>query len=438
MGAPNTVAFSDLTGPQLEMWFAQQVEPDNPLFDSRAYVDIQGEIDIETFFQAVRRFVDEADVLHLRFTETAAGPVQYLDTTRACAVAFVDVSERADPDAAAWQMMQEASSSLFNLIAGPTFTQQLFKLGHAHYIWYQRYHHIAMDGASVPIAIRRVMQIYGALTSGQAVPLAEFGGLDTMLQSDQAYRRSARHEVDRLYWLDYVARLPWPQTVCGAPAEGSGAFNRASAPLPPALAGRLAASGENASRWPQLLTAIVAAYLFRVSDSRVTVFDFPVAARPKEARAMPGMFANVLPLQLHLSPRSTVAELSRQVGAEVFKHVKHQQFRGKDIKQMRGLEAGPIFGPRINIIPFEDEWDFAGSPATSHSLANGLVHDLAITVIGTPGKAGCMLHVDGNATLYDARALDAHKQRLLHFIDTALAAPERPIEEIELVDAEER
>ncbi|WP_186259269.1 hypothetical protein [Burkholderia gladioli] len=42
MNAKNPQEILELTAAQLEMWFSQQREPDNPLFDSRAYVDIGG------------------------------------------------------------------------------------------------------------------------------------------------------------------------------------------------------------------------------------------------------------------------------------------------------------------------------------------------------------------------------------------------------------
>ncbi|RQR47787.1 amino acid adenylation domain-containing protein, partial [Burkholderia sp. Bp9126] len=352
--------------------------------------------------------------------------------------AFIDTSGEADPFAACWNAMQAESDRPYDLLSDKLFSQTLFKLSDDRHIWYQRYHHIVMDGASIPLATRRVAQIYTALIRQQPVPDADFGSIDLMTNGDRAYRSSSRCVNDRRYWQDYVDTLPAAETIADAAPRASGSFRRASAPLPPAFTDQLDAIEARIAKWPLVLTAIVAAYFYRMSNGRITVFDFPVSARTKETRTLPGMFANILPMRLPITPGTTLAELTRHVSAEVFAHMKHQQFRVKEIKQMRGAFAGPVFGPRINIVAYDNRWEFADSHATLHALANGLVNDFALTVTGNPRDPGCTLHVDGNAELYDGADVLAHRKRLLHFIEAALADPEQPIGRIDLLGADER
>ncbi|KVN54720.1 hypothetical protein WT14_29940 [Burkholderia stagnalis] len=353
-------------------------------------------------------------------------------------LAFIDASGDADPFAACWNAMQAESDRPYDLLSSKLFSQTLFKLSDDRYIWYQRYHHIVMDGASIPLATRRVARIYTSLLRQQPVPDSDFGPIEPMTNGDRAYRASSRYVTDHRYWQDYVDALPATETLAGTAARASGAFRRASAPLPLAFVEQLDTIEARIAKWPLVLTAIVAAYLYRMSNGRITVFDFPVSARTKETRTLPGMFANILPMQLPITPRTTLAELTRQVGAEVFAHMKHQQFRVKEIKQMRGAFAGPVFGPRINIVAYDNRREFGDSLATLHALANGLVNDFAVTVTGNPRDPGCTLHVDGNAELYDGADVQAHRKRLLHFIEAALADPERPIGRIDLLDVDER
>ncbi|WP_186080832.1 non-ribosomal peptide synthetase [Burkholderia gladioli] len=438
MNAKNPQEILELTAAQLEMWFSQQREPDNPLFDSRAYVDIGGAIHYPAFEAAVRRFIEEARILHFRFLETSSGPVQFEAGGDAFEPTFIDVSREDDPFAACWNAMQAESNRPYDVLSGRLFSQTLFKLGDQRHVWYQRYHHIVMDGASIPLATRRVAAIYTALMRQAPVPEADFGAIDLMMSGDRAYRSSPRYASDRQYWQDYVHALPATETIAGAAPRASGFFNRASAPLPAAFIDQLDQIETRIAKWPLVLTAIVAAYLYRMSNGRITVFDFPVSARSKETRALPGMFANILPMRLPITPGTTLAELTRQVSTEVFAHMKHQQFRVKEIRQMRGAFAGPVFGPRINIVPYDNRWEFDDGRATLHALANGLVNDFAVTVTGNPRDPGCTLHVDANAELYDEASVQAHRKRLLHFIEAALADPEQPIERIDLLDADER
>ncbi|WP_369064554.1 non-ribosomal peptide synthetase [Burkholderia gladioli] len=438
MNAKNPQEILELTAAQLEMWFSQQREPDNPLLDSRAYVDIGGAIHYPAFEAAVRRFIEEARILHFRFLETSSGPVQFEAGGDSFEPTFIDVSREDDPFAACWNAMQAESNRPYDVLSGRLFSQTLFKLGDQRHVWYQRYHHIVMDGASIPLATRRVAAIYTALMRQAPVPDADFGAIDLMMSGDRAYRSSPRYASDRQYWQDYVHALPATETIAGAAPRASGFFNRASAPLPAAFIDLLDQIETRIAKWPLVLTAIVAAYLHRMSGGRVTVFDFPVSARSKETRALPGMFANILPMRLSITPGTTLTELTRQVSTEVFAHMKHQQFRVKEIRQMRGAFAGPVFGPRINIVPYDNRWEFDEGRATLHALANGLVNDFAVTVTGNPRDPGCTLHVDANAELYDDASVQAHRKRLLHFIEAALADPEQPIERIDLLDADER
>ncbi|WP_196787269.1 non-ribosomal peptide synthetase, partial [Burkholderia stagnalis] len=438
MNTKNPQEILELTAAQMEMWFSQQLEPDSPLFDSRGYVDIRGAIDRDAFEMALRRFIEEARSLHFRFVETSTGPMQFGCDLDAFELAFIDASGDADPFAACWNAMQAESDRPYDLLSSKLFSQTLFKLSDDRYIWYQRYHHIVMDGASIPLATRRVARIYTSLLRQQPVPDSDFGPIEPMTNGDRAYRSSSRYVTDRRYWQDYVAALPATETLAATAPRASGAFRRASAPLPLAFVEQLDTIEARIAKWPLVLTAIVAAYLYRMSNGRITVFDFPVSARTKETRTLPGMFANILPMRLPITPRTTLAELTRQAGAEVFAHMKHQQFRVKEIKQMRGAFAGPVFGPRINIVAYDNRWEFGGSLATLHALANGLVNDFAVTVTGNPRDPGCTLHVDGNAELYDDADVHAHRKRLLHFIEAALADPEQPIGRIDLLDADER
>ncbi|WP_279608557.1 non-ribosomal peptide synthetase [Burkholderia gladioli] len=397
-----------------------------------------GAIHYPAFEAAVRRFIEEARILHFRFLETSSGPVQFEAGGDAFEPTFIDVSREDDPFAACWNAMQAESNRPYDVLSGRLFSQTLFKLGDQRHVWYQRYHHIVMDGASIPLATRRVAAIYTALMRQAPVPEADFGAIDLMMSGDRAYRSSPRYASDRQYWQDYVHALPATETIAGAAPRVSGFFNRASAPLPAAFIDQLDQIETRIAKWPLVLTAIVAAYLYRMSNGRVTVFDFPVSARSKETRALPGMFANILPMRLPITPGTTLTELTRQVSTEVFAHMKHQQFRVKEIRQMRGAFAGPVFGPRINIVPYDNRWEFDDGRATLHALANGLVNDFAVTVTGNPRDPGCTLHVDANAELYDDASVQAHRKRLLHFIEAALADPEQPIERIDLLDADER
>ncbi|WP_257032075.1 amino acid adenylation domain-containing protein [Paraburkholderia bryophila] len=420
------------------MWFAQQLAPENPRFDVCFYLEIHGPVDTVVFRQALQQFVSEAEALHIRFVDTAGGPMQELIGPPPLPFDCVDLSGDAAPFQAALHAMRVDASTILDLVEGPLFKYALFKLDSEHFLWYQRYHHIAFDGASIPLAAHRVGAIYSALMQERPIAAANFAPLDVLLQSDAAYRRSARYASDRDYWRDYVAELSGATTMTGGPPDAGGLFRRRSIELSQSLTAALAVAETPFCKWPQLLTAIVAAYMLRMANLGSGVFDFPIAARAKDTRATPGMFANVLPLKVSMSNDDTLATLTQRVDSEIFRHLKHQYFRGKDIRHMLGTAAAPIFGPRINIVPLDDSWRFDGYPATLHALSNGLVNDFAVTVMGQPGRPGFVLHIDANTNLYDDASVAAHGRRLRQFIESVLADPQQPLSRIDLLGHDER
>ena len=429
--------FRPLSTPQLEMWFGQELDPANWLYHSCGYVDIDGALDAGKFEQALRRFVAETDALHVRFCDGPEGPLQYHGEVPALPFEFVDVASHEAPFEAAMAAMQSDMRCIFDLRSSRLFNYVLFKLGEDRYLWYKRYHHIVLDGAGSSLDVTRVAEIYGALCAGSEIAASGLGKIAALLDEDRDYRQSSRYQRDLDFWRDYARSLPETTALNGRPLSRDSAFRRCSLSISPALGKALIAAENGDSKWPQLMTAAVAAYLYRISGGTVDTFDFPVAARAKPLRHVPGTTANALPLRLGVLAGESLAELAKRSGREILRVLKHQYFRGKDIQHMRAAAAS-AFGPRINIMPFDYEYAFDGHRAILHSLSNGLVHDFSVTLQGQPGTTGCSLNIDANHELYDEDELARHAKRLLLFVERALSEPSRPLAEVELLDDDER
>ena len=74
-----------------------------------------------------------------------------------------------------------------------------------------------------------------------------------------------------------------------------------------------------------------------------------------------------------------------------------------------------MFGPSINIMPFDYGLRFAGHPAVVRNVSAGLVEDMVVNVYDRADGSGPHLTFDGNPVLYPREELDA----------PPLAAPER-------------
>lgn len=100
------VAHHSLTGAQAGIWYAQQLEPENPIYNTAEYVEINGSLQLEHFEKALRQAIEEADSLHTRFGESEDGPWQEVREQRDFSFHFIDVSGEKNPRQAAESWMK--------------------------------------------------------------------------------------------------------------------------------------------------------------------------------------------------------------------------------------------------------------------------------------------------------------------------------------------
>ncbi len=183
--------------------------------------------------------------------------------------------------------------------------------------------------------------------------------------------------------------------------------------------------------------------MHRTTGAQDVVLGLPLTNRSgRTALRTPAMMVNVMPLRIAVRPRDTGAELLRRVVLEVRAVRRHQRHRQEDLRRDLGLTAPeqPLFGPMINIKPFEGDLGFGESRGVVHNLAAGAVDDLAVGI--TPGADGSVrLSLDANPARYDAPSLAWHEHGLRRYLE-ALAAlllddPQRPVGTIDLLDADE-
>jgi non-ribosomal peptide synthetase component F len=76
-------------------------------------------------------------------------------------------------------------------------------------------------------------------------------------------------------------------------------------------------SERHGATWPQFVTAVMAAYVARLSGQPEVVLGFPVTARVgRRARNVPGMMSNALPLRATLSADTSIIDLPGAVSRQ--------------------------------------------------------------------------------------------------------------------------
>ncbi|MER5391635.1 amino acid adenylation domain-containing protein [Saccharopolyspora sp. NPDC002686] len=425
-----------LSAAQAGIWFAQQLDQANPIFNTAERVEIRGPVEPERFAIALRRAVAEADSLRIRICDDGPEPVQVVEEPAEFDLPVVDCSTAADPDAQALAWMRADLREPVDLTrgqAGRLWSAALFKLGEQRWCWYQRIHHVAIDGYGFSILIRRVAELYGDLNLGPS----PFGPLESLLDDEREYRESAKFERDAAFWQEQFADRPDVVSLTGSSRPTAHDFLRQRGESGADLT---AAAEEGRTIWSDALIAAFGAYLHRMAGADDVVLGLPVMGRlGSAALRVPGMVVNVLPLRLRITAATTRSELISQVAKAVRQLRKHQRTRSEDLRRDLKLLGSdrPLFGPMINIKAFDYDLRFGDSPATVHNLAAGPVDDLTVAAYHEDGQL--RFEFDANPDRYREADLTAHRERFLRFLGNfAECSGETPIGQVELLSAEER
>src|SRR5690606_9695272 len=194
-----------LTEAQEGLWYAQRLDPVNPIFNTGHCTDIRSPLNVELFQRAINITLGEADALSLRMIDAPEGPQQIFDTRHRPAAELMDLRGDAQAQERAHQFMVQDLNTPLDPTRSPLARHVLFLLDEHHFQWYQRIHHLAADGYGMALIERRVVRLYSALLQGRGdlgEPLASFR---LVQEDDRQYRLDGKREQDRQFWLDTLS-----------------------------------------------------------------------------------------------------------------------------------------------------------------------------------------------------------------------------------------
>ncbi len=380
---------------QRSMWFGQRLDGAGAAYNVGEYTEIHGPVEPELLRAAAQQVVDATETLRSRFTADDDGVRLLVDAGPEWTMPVVDTAGAE----AAREWMAADFAAPFDLGRGSLFRYALLRLADDHWIWYQAYRHIAVDGFSCSLIARRTADAYTALAAGSPhtpppAPLAP------LIAADEAYRAGERHEADRVYWTSLLADGPDPVGLSTRPPQVGGRFLRRTGQLSEPAGDLVHSAAELAgTRWSRVVLAATAAYLHRLTGARDIVLGLAVTTRESETElSTPGMASNVLPLRLSVRPDTPAVDLVRQAADATRALLAHQRHRGEELRRDLNWpqDGHRYFGPVVNIMAFGPELRFTGHPTTRHNLSTGPVEDLAVNVYDRADGAGIRVDLDAS------------------------------------------
>jgi len=403
-----------LTEAQEGLWFAQRLDPGNPLFNTGHWLDLRGTLDVGAFRAAVDGMVAEAESLALRI----AGAAQHVDPALRPWLVVVDGMTEA-------QALAEMAADMARPVdpaRGPMAAQRLYRLSPARHLWYHRAHHLVLDGFGTELAMRRVAALYAAQVAGgdAGPPLAPFAAAAA---EDAAYRIAPRRARDAAFWRAALADAPDVTAIGQGAALTARAAHRAEAAIAPEALRDFAAT--HGLAWPDVATALLGAYVRRLTGEAEASIGVTFMNRFGSAAARTAAtLMNVLPLRIRFDESKPLRHGVGEVATALAALRRHGRYRGEQIRRDLGRvgAARRLHGPIVNIQPYHAVPSFPGLTATLHLLGTGPVDDLTFDLRGDPAAGALRLHVEANPTLHGAEEATAHAARAAQFMAAALAA----------------
>ncbi|XTZ19041.1 amino acid adenylation domain-containing protein [Micromonospora echinospora] len=438
------------------MWLAQEFVPAQPNNVVTLW-EIDGDLDVARMASALRHSVGEAAAVRVNFQREELLR-QVVRDAGGWEPFHHDVSGLADPDGEARALVASLTWQPFDLARDALLRLGTIRLSATRHLLVLIFHHIITDAYGVVTLLsQRIARVYRELMRNAEVPASDWPPPEDAVRADEAYLSSRRCADAERFWQEYLsgaptaARLPdgvrSPAADLAAPA---GPWDFLTAPLgmvtrtvPVPAADRLAwerRAQESATGVTDLLTAAAVAYLQRMCDLSEPLHSITVNQRTGRARRSLGLLSNRVPMRVTIPPGISLVELStvlRRERATVLRHARHELSL---IKRATGLaaEARSPFGAVVNVIPFVEVLDLAGSTGRFAGGTFGVLDEVLVSVYtdGTPGS-DLFIRLDAPAAQFAEEDLAGLTHRLAAFVRAALADPSVPVSDLPLLDTTE-
>ncbi|MCP3142306.1 amino acid adenylation domain-containing protein [Pyxidicoccus xibeiensis] len=434
---------------QQGMLFHSLYSPHGGAYVEQVYWTWRGPLDFALLQRAWQSVVERNPVLRTAFFwEGLAEPVQAIRTKVDLPWAQQDWRGLPpDEQEARWKALLDSDwRQGFNVSAAPLMRLTLLQLGPEHYRCLWSYHHLLLDGWSLPLCLKQVTTCYDALAQGR----------EPELEPGRPYRdfiawlgRRDRKEAER-YWQQalqgFVAPTPlWVDRGAEQPPSVNAAYGTRSLRVPAPVTGQLTALARQHQLTPgTLVQGAWALLLARYSGERDVAFGSVSSSRSPAlpgSDTMLGLLINTLATRVAVPPDAELLPWLKALQADQLAARKHDQLSLVDAQGLGQVPRGqPLFHSMVSIqaaveLKFDplaggkvtlDGFGYA-DPRTGHPL----------TFVASMG-AELELQLVFDADRFAPDAIERMLGHVRVLLEGMASGPQRKLRELPLVTDEER
>jgi amino acid adenylation domain-containing protein len=295
---------------QQRLWFIHQMEPEQISYNLPGAARISGPLDMAALRKAFAEITRRHDSLRTRFVSMNGEPQQVIDPAVELELPLVDLSGRAEAEAARQlkDLEWRESRTPFELEEAPLLRLKLVKLAAEEHVLLATMHHIISDGWSFNILLCELKTLYEGYIKGEEPRLPE---LPVQYGDYAVWQRkwlnSNRLEGQLGYWSRQLAGAPVTQDLPAdhpRPAMQSNRGARQLIHIEKELQERLRKTcRQHSVTLYMALLAALQTLIYRYTGQPDVVIGAGIAGRTQaETEALIGFFVNTLPMRAELGP----------------------------------------------------------------------------------------------------------------------------------------
>jgi hypothetical protein len=414
--------------------------PDSVAYHEQLCLTLEGELDEAALETAWRELAVRHAAMRVAISNAAGGaslqvvrrdarpPWQAADWSGLDA----EVTERRLQD-----LLAEDRAQGFDLASGMLLRVCLLRHSPARHSMILSFHHLLLDGWSIPIMLRELLELYRAARQRRAAVLPPARHYRDHL----TWLAAADRTADEAFWCNRLAGLSGPRWLDlppGDPSVSPDAAGEHRMTLSERLTGQLQALAQ--ARRLTMNTLVQGAWalaLGRHTPDSDVVFGMTTAGRPGElpgVEQMVGLCINILPRRVRLDAMARVTDWLGDLQLRQAEEQSHDRCSLADIQRWRSAPAGEALFD--SVVVFENypvgttlAGDAAVSPAEISvsavaSFEEGI--DFPLCLVAGPG-ARMSFRLIFSRRYFDAAAVSELADDLVNLLTTIAADPEKPL-----------
>lgn len=433
---------------QQRLWFLDQMEPGNPLYNLPGAVRLKGSLNVAALEESFNEIVRRHETLRTTFETVEGQPVQIITPTLRLALPVLDWQQlsKDEREAEILRWADQEAQQPFDLANGPLLRITLVRLNEADHVALLTMHHIVSDAWSTDVLVQELSTLYAAFSTGQPSPLPE---LPIQYADFAAWQRQWLQgevlDTQLSYWQKQLSGIPVLQLPTDRPRPRVQTFRgaRRSFSLATHLTQALKALSQKEK--VTLFMTLLAAFktlLYRYTSQVDILVGSPIANRNRmETEGLIGFFVNTLVLRTDLSGNPPFRELLRRVRQVTWDAYEHQDLPFEklveELQPERDLSYSPLFQVKFMLEAPKVDLRLPGLTLSFMDSENSTAKlDLSLDMHET--ASGLMGVFEYNTDLFDGTTIDRMVEHFRHLLSAIVNHPEQRLSEFPLLTAAER